>query len=68
MSCSFVTVSGGVGLGLAYGRDLFPRCMRAGLGLLFPRCCRDGPSEAKGSLGRSTVGIYNTYKVYHVIF
>lgn len=44
-------VTAGCSLGFFEG---LPRCMRAGLGLVFPRCCRAGPSVSRAIVGRST--------------
>lgn len=44
-------LGGEVSVFLEVGR---PLCMRAGLGLVLPRCWRLGPSVTRGMLGRST--------------
>ena len=36
-----------------------PLCIRAGLGRVFPRCSRAGPSVVKGIVGRSTTELHS---------
>ena len=46
--------AGGSGRLVGLTECLAPRCIRAGLGRVFPRCSKLGPSVSRGIVGRST--------------